>query len=164
MQSFASLRKYNQVGEARHLNVMIETKYKRKDMLVGEREKERRGREGKRELSHLPLRDAEYLWSGWDGPYLEQRAWKFFQAELKITLIIWGWTSSSISYNTESQPRCPVFLHNSAYPIHMNRRPFLKTFYFYFLCGPFLKSLLNLLQFCFCFLFWFFLAVRQVGS
>lgn len=41
------LRKYNQVGEARHLNVMIETKYKRKDILVGEREKERNGREGR---------------------------------------------------------------------------------------------------------------------
>ena len=27
---------------------------------------------------------------------------------------------------------------------------------FFFLCGPFLKSLLNLLQYCFCFLFQFF--------
>ena len=26
----------------------------------------------------------------------------------------------------------------------------------FFLCGPFLKSLLNLLQHCFCFMFWFF--------
>ena len=25
-----------------------------------------------------------------------------------------------------------------------------------FLCGPFKKSLLNLLQYCFCFMFWFF--------
>ena len=27
---------------------------------------------------------------------------------------------------------------------------------FFFWCGPFLKSLLNLLQYCFCFMFWFF--------
>ena len=27
---------------------------------------------------------------------------------------------------------------------------------FFFWCGPFLKSLLNLLQYCFCFLFWIF--------
>ena len=26
----------------------------------------------------------------------------------------------------------------------------------FFWCGPFLKSLLNLLQYCFCFMFWFF--------
>ena len=26
----------------------------------------------------------------------------------------------------------------------------------FFLCGPFLKSLLNLLQHCFCFVFWLF--------
>ena len=31
---------------------------------------------------------------------------------------------------------------------------FFKDFFFWF--GPFLKSLLNLLQYCFCFLFWFF--------
>ena len=31
---------------------------------------------------------------------------------------------------------------------------FLK--FFFFSCGPFLKSLLNLLQYCFCFMFWFF--------
>ena len=30
-------------------------------------------------------------------------------------------------------------------------------FYFFVcVCGPFLKSLLNLLQYCFCFMFWFF--------
>ena len=28
--------------------------------------------------------------------------------------------------------------------------------FFFFWCGPFLKSLLNLLQYCFCFMFWFF--------
>ena len=28
--------------------------------------------------------------------------------------------------------------------------------FFFFLCGPFLKSLLNLLQYCFCLMFWFF--------
>ena len=27
--------------------------------------------------------------------------------------------------------------------------------FFFFLCGPVLKSLLNLLQYCFCFMFWF---------
>ena len=33
-----------------------------------------------------------------------------------------------------------------------------------FLCGPFLKSVLNLLQYCFCFMFCFiFLARRYVG-
>ena len=32
--------------------------------------------------------------------------------------------------------------------------PPLKIFFFW--CGPFLKSLLNLLQYCFCFTFWFF--------
>ena len=33
------------------------------------------------------------------------------------------------------------------------------AFFFFFKifwCGPFLKSLLNLLQYCFCFMFWFF--------
>ena len=30
------------------------------------------------------------------------------------------------------------------------------SFLFFFWCGPFLKSLLNLLQYCFCFMFWFF--------
>ena len=30
---------------------------------------------------------------------------------------------------------------------------FLKIFFW---CGPFLKSLLNVLQYCFCFMFWFF--------
>ena len=29
-------------------------------------------------------------------------------------------------------------------------------FQIFFWCGPFLKSLLNLLQYCFCFMFWFF--------
>ena len=32
---------------------------------------------------------------------------------------------------------------------------FLKIFFFFW-CGPFSKSLLNLLQYCFCFLFWIF--------
>ena len=34
----------------------------------------------------------------------------------------------------------------------------LKKMFFkdFFLCGPFLKSLLNLLQYCFCFMFWYF--------
>ena len=31
---------------------------------------------------------------------------------------------------------------------------FFKDFFFW--CGLFLKSLLNLLQYCFCFMFWFF--------
>ena len=30
-------------------------------------------------------------------------------------------------------------------------------------CGPFLKSLLNLLHYCFCFMLWFFLTPRHVG-
>ena len=34
----------------------------------------------------------------------------------------------------------------------------------FFWCGPFLKSLLTLLQYCFCFMFWVFLAARHVGS
>ena len=33
---------------------------------------------------------------------------------------------------------------------------FLFFFKDFFWCGPFLKSLLNLLQYCFCFKFWFF--------
>ena len=33
--------------------------------------------------------------------------------------------------------------------------PFFVSF-FIFWCRPFLKSLLNLLQYCFCFMFWFF--------
>ena len=36
----------------------------------------------------------------------------------------------------------------------------INLFFFFFLkifwCGPFLKFLLNLLQYCFCFMFWFF--------
>ena len=32
----------------------------------------------------------------------------------------------------------------------------LFSYRFFFLCGPFLKSLLNLLQYCFCFMFWLF--------
>ena len=35
---------------------------------------------------------------------------------------------------------------------------------FFFCCGPFLKSLLNLLQYCFCFMFWFFYWEACVGS
>ena len=34
--------------------------------------------------------------------------------------------------------------------------PFFFFKVFFFGCGPILKSLLNLLQYCFCFLFWFF--------
>ena len=37
--------------------------------------------------------------------------------------------------------------------------PYLDNFFLFFFsfwCGPFLKSLLNLLQYCFCFMFWFF--------
>ena len=30
------------------------------------------------------------------------------------------------------------------------------SFFFFFKCGPFSKSLLNLFQYCFCFMFWFF--------
>ena len=33
--------------------------------------------------------------------------------------------------------------------------PHYHIFQEYFGCGPFLKSLLNLLQCCFCFIFWF---------
>ena len=36
--------------------------------------------------------------------------------------------------------------------------------FFLFWCGPFLKSLLNLLQYCFCCLCSSFLAIRHVGS
>ena len=32
----------------------------------------------------------------------------------------------------------------------------LKIFFFFFGCGPFLKSSLNSRQYCFCFMFWFF--------
>ena len=32
----------------------------------------------------------------------------------------------------------------------------LPNHFFFFGCGPFLKSLLNFLQYCFCFMFWFF--------
>ena len=35
-------------------------------------------------------------------------------------------------------------------------RPIILFFFFNFLCGPFLKSLLNLLQYCFYFMFWLF--------
>ena len=43
---------------------------------------------------------------------------------------------------------------------------FLSGFWIFFLfwCGPFLKSLLNLLQYCFCIMFSFFLATRHVES
>ena len=34
---------------------------------------------------------------------------------------------------------------------------------FFFKCGPFLKSLLNLLQYCFCFMLCFFLAMKHSG-
>ena len=34
---------------------------------------------------------------------------------------------------------------------------------FFFFCGPFLKSLFNLSQYCFCLMFWVF-AVRHVRS
>ena len=40
------------------------------------------------------------------------------------------------------------------------KNPFIMFFGFFFkiffLCGPFSKSLLNLLQYCFCFMLWFF--------
>ena len=37
-------------------------------------------------------------------------------------------------------------------------RKYLKIFFFFFK-----KGLLNLLQYCFCFIFWFFLAMRHAG-
>ena len=33
---------------------------------------------------------------------------------------------------------------------------FLKVFFFFLNCGPFLKSLLDLVQYCFFCMFWFF--------
>ena len=33
---------------------------------------------------------------------------------------------------------------------------FFLSFFFFFWCGPFLKFFLNVWQYCFCFLFWFF--------
>ena len=50
---------------------------------------------------------------------------------------------------------------SSSHP-HKHTLKIMTTFYFYYLkknffwCGPFLKSLLNLLQYCFCFMFWIF--------
>ena len=42
---------------------------------------------------------------------------------------------------------------------------FLKKRFFFFCCVPFLKSLLNLLQYCFCFCFLgFFFAIKHMGS
>ena len=38
-----------------------------------------------------------------------------------------------------------------------------KNFFFFCCCGPLLKSLLNLLQYCFCFTFQCF-GLRHVGS
>ena len=38
---------------------------------------------------------------------------------------------------------------------YIQNRNKLTDFFFFSWCGPFLKSLLNLLQYCFCFMFWF---------
>ena len=49
----------------------------------------------------------------------------------------------------ELDPPC----HNKDWRPYVPQLNFLKIFFW---CGPFLKSLLNLLQYCFCFRFWFF--------
>ena len=42
------------------------------------------------------------------------------------------------------------------YPFIIPANFVFEVFFFFFWCGPFLTSLLNLLQYCFYFVFWFF--------
>ena len=56
------------------------------------------------------------------------------------SLYIWGGTLNSLYFSECS----------------FNDYCFLKKYFLFFWCGPFLKSLLDLLQYCFCFMFCFF--------
>ena len=47
--------------------------------------------------------------------------------------------------------------------LHSHQGIFFFSSFFFLRCGPFLKSILNLLQYCFCFLCFGFLAERHVG-
>ena len=65
-----------------------------------------------------------------------------FQGWWKISISwLWCWWHGINIYQKSSN--CILMIHAFIFKI-------------FFLCGPFLKSLLNLLQYCFCFMFWFF--------
>ena len=49
---------------------------------------------------------------------------------------------------------CPCHLEKRPYTNHLP--PTVPLAFLFYECGPFLKSLLNLLQYCFCFIFQFF--------
>ena len=51
--------------------------------------------------------------------------------------------------------------HKSWNPFHFFSFFFLKIFFW---CGPFIKSSLNLLQYCFCFMLWFFFGREACGN
>ena len=60
----------------------------------------------------------------------------------------------AVGHGTRTQTR---MLSSGVNPSHWyGLFPSLSLRFFFFLCGPFLKSLLNLLQYYFCFMFWFF--------
>ena len=50
-----------------------------------------------------------------------------------------------------------VFIFQNSYKKYVLSQFYFISFFKDFIrCGPFLKSSLNLLQYCFCFMFWFF--------
>ena len=80
-------------------------------------------------------------------------------------IIYWG-NKENIRQLSSSLTPFEVFLPMEAFVHKVNviKCCIVFTFYslplflkfFFFSCGPFLKSLLNLLQYCLCFMFWFF--------
>ena len=70
---------------------------------------------------------------------------------------LWRFTYMPILFNKCVLQYCIIYgwlnlwMWNQRY-----RRPSIKLYmdFFFFWCGPFLKSLLNLLQYCFCLMFW----------
>ena len=69
------------------------------------------------------------------------------------------WSHFAYIYLSSIYVSIYLFIYLSMYlSIFLYLHASTHTFFFlrFFWCGPFLKSLLNLLQYCFCFMFWFF--------
>ena len=79
---------------------------------------------------------------------------------------MWNWCTASFLVTTAPLFLSPLNKHEGyrgpslAHVYYATHSTFLFVclfvFKIFFWCGPFLKSLLNLLQYCFCFMFWFF--------
>ena len=68
---------------------------------------------------------------------------------------LWSWWSGAVGC---SSTRCIWIRHSPWFPVgqHLRCSSLFSTLYFFkkdFWCGPLLRSFLNLLQYCFCFMF-----------